>query len=204
MGRLDLLPSRARHGRAKQQMQYIYDALLPGPPSNCPCLDVSPHESRPTATWMDVNKQDEAVSLALHAIQTSHSWKSLSHTSDRVGGDEIDVILHHPPTLSTRSPVHFVLGNFFFATASISLIIIIIFLGVTWFTVLHDTRSVNDWVLSNVTGVSMRVHYNEQPSLMTAAEVGVDNRPWSSTGPRHKCIIHFMEGCRLQYERHFR
>jgi len=116
---------------------------------------------------------DEVASLAPHTIPTSRSGKTLGRAPDpgtpksdspsartSVHRDEIDV-MPHPPALSTRSPVHFVLGNFLFATFLISLIIFIIFFAVTWFTVLQDARLMNDWVHSNVAGVSMCLHDNE-------------------------------------------
>ena len=58
-------------------------------------------------------------------------------------------------TLSIRSPVDFVLGNFFLATFLISLIILIASFIVTWFTVLQDARFVNDRALLNATGVRL-------------------------------------------------
>lgn len=165
----------------------------------------------------DNNKQDEVRSLALHIIPAGNAGKTLGHTPDHgtpksdsrsastsVDGGEIDVIPHHPLALPTRSPVHFVLGNFLFATFLITLIIFIAFFTLTWFTVLQSARSMNDWVLSNAVGVSLCLHDNEKTSLMITAEIGVDTRSWSSTGSRHRRIIHLMEGCRLRYELHFR
>ena len=101
------------------------------------------------------------------------------------------------------SPVHFVLGNFFLAMLLISLIIFTIFVTVTWFTVLQDTGSMEDWVLSNVTGVSICLHRYERISLTTTAEVGISPRPWSSTGSRYAHVVHFMAGCHLRCKHHF-
>jgi len=62
--------------------------------------------------------------------------------------DEINASPPTPPL------IHFVLGNFFFATFLISLIISIIFFAVTWFTIFHDARLMRDQALSNANGVS--------------------------------------------------
>ena len=112
----------------------------------------------------DNSEHDEAVSPALHAMPTSsHPGEPIDYTFDPgtpksnrqsvdtpVNRDEIDETPH-----SHALPVHFVLGNFFIATFSISLIIFLIFFTVTWFAVLQDARSMNDRVLSNVSGVSL-------------------------------------------------
>ena len=107
-----------------------------------------------------------------------------------------------PSTLSVRSPLRFVLGNFFLAVFLISLVISTTFFAVAWFTVFRDARSMNHQVVSNVTGVSLHLHYNEWTSLTTVVTVGVDTRPCHSTRSRCICIIHFMESRRLWFEHH--
>jgi len=69
--------------------------------------------------------------------------------------DEVKMM---PPTPSL---IHSVLGNFAFAVFLISLVILIIFFAATWVTVLRDARSMRDQVLSNVTGVSPPLCFNE-------------------------------------------
>ena len=103
---------------------------------------VSPPSSRPPYSWPGNPKSDS---------------RSADTYVDR---DEIEVV-PLPSSPSTRPPAHYVLGNFFLATSLISLIIFTIFLTVTWLTVLQDARSMNDRVLSNVTGVSIRLRHNE-------------------------------------------
>ena len=78
-----------------------------------------------------------------------------------------------PSTTPTRSPVHFVLGNFFFAMFSISLIIFSFF-AVTWLAVLQDVRSMNDRMFSNVTGVRLCLYRNDWTSLTTVIVVDMD------------------------------
>ena len=151
------------------------------------------------------DKHGETASPALHTTSTGRSGmledptpSSETSESDRqpagtlADKSEINAI-PRPSVLSTQSPVHLVLGNFFFATSSISLIVFTIFFAVTWFTVLQDARSMNDWVLSNVTGVSLCLYHDERVSLMTDVAVGVDTRPQPSTGPRCMRTIYFME-----------
>lgn len=96
------------------------------------------------------NKHDEAVSPAFHPTPTPKSDGSADTSADE---DEINVI-PGPSAFPVQSPVHFVLGNFFFATSLISLTIFTTFLVVTWFTVLRDARSMNHPAFSNATGVS--------------------------------------------------
>ena len=57
----------------------------------------------------------------------------------------------------TSSLIHFVLGNFFLAMFSISLVLSIAFFAVAWFTVLRDTRLMKDQVFHDVNGVSLYV-----------------------------------------------
>ena len=109
---------------------------------------------------------------------------------------------HPPSAFSTRSPVQFVLGNFFLAMFLISLIILLLFSTVTWFTVLQDAGSMSD--LSNATGVSLRSCHNEWTLLIATVEAVIDTRPQQSTGSRRMCIIRFMEGRRLRYGHKFR
>jgi len=61
----------------------------------------------------------------------------------------------------TPSLVHLVLGNFPFAVSLISLIISIVFFAVAWLTVLRDARLMRGRVLSNATGVSLSLYFNE-------------------------------------------
>lgn len=58
-------------------------------------------------------------------------------------------------------------------------------------------------MLSDVTGVSLRLHHNEWTLLTTVVVVGGDTRPCYSTRSRCTRIVHFMESCRLWFERHF-
>jgi len=109
---------------------------------------------------------------------------------------------HHPSAFSTRSPVQFVLGNFFLAMFLISLIILLLFSTVTWLTVLQDVRSMSG--LSDATGVSLRSCHSEWTLLMVVVEAVIDTRAWPSTGSRRMCIIRFMESRRLWYGHEFR
>lgn len=114
----------------------------------------------------DTSKHDESVPLVPHApptpvshpgepdnpspspgIPESDSWSADTSTDE----DEVGVVPHRS-TFSTRSQA--VLGNFFFATSLIALIIVTIFFIVIYFTVLQDAWSMNDRVFSNTTGVS--------------------------------------------------
>lgn len=80
--------------------------------------------------------------------------------------------ISRPSTISTQSPIHFVLGNFVFAVLSITLIIFTFFFAVTWFTVFRDARSTTDRILSNsATGVSTCLDHIEQSII--------DDRCWS-------------------------
>lgn len=79
---------------------------------------------------------------------------------------DIDV-LPRPSTTPTRSPVHFVLGNFFFAMFSISLIIFFFFFAITWLTALQDVPSINDQMFSNMSGVSLYLYHNDWTPLTT-------------------------------------
>ena len=81
------------------------------------------------------------------------------------------------PMYPTPSLVHFVLGNFAFATFLISLIISIVFFAVTWLTVLRDAQSMKDQVLSDATGVSLSPCLNECPLLTVVVAVGINTRP---------------------------
>jgi len=105
--------------------------------------------------------------------------------------DEVNIML------STPSLIHSVLGNFTFAVSLISLAILIVFFAATWVTVLRDARSMRDQVLSNVTGVSPPLCFNECVLLTAAAALGINTRPHHSTRSRGICVVHFMEGCRL-------
>ena len=158
---------------------------------------------------MDNNdKLDGAVSPAFHTTPTSPSWKPSHHAPNSgapnsgssldtsANEDDIDVIFP-PSTLSTQSPAHFVLSNFFFAMSLISLILFIIFSTVTWFTVLRDARSMSDQLLSNATGVSLRL-YHMRMVLTTVATVGIDTRPQRSTVSGCMRVIHLMESPRLR------
>ena len=115
-------------------------------------------------------KRNETVFPALRTVSAGRPAKLGDPTpgletpeSDRQpAADEGEInTIPRPSILPTQSPVHIVLGNFFFAMSSISLIIFIIFFVVTWFTVVQDARSTSKWVLSNVTGVSMCLCHNE-------------------------------------------
>ena len=122
---------------------------------------------------MDNNEHEHgAAPSTLPTTSVNHSGKSSDPTpgpgtpkSDRcspgASAHQDEITIPHPPILSARSPVHFVLDNFFFATSLISLTIFIIFFIATWFTVLQDARSMNDRVLSNATGVSLCLYPNE-------------------------------------------
>jgi len=160
---------------------------------------------------MDEHQSDEAVP---DTVLTDHSWKpnnptpsfrtpmSNNHPAD-ASVDEGEVnTAPHPSAFSTRSPVQFVLGNFFLAIFLISLIVLLLFSTVTWFTVLQDARSMSD--LSDATGVSLGSCHNEWTLLMAAVEAVIDTRPWPPTGPRCMCIIRFMEGRRLWCGHEFR
>jgi len=160
---------------------------------------------------MGNNKHGEPIPPTI--TLTSHSGNpsdpTFSHETTTTGrrptgaftnGDEIDTA-PHPSILSAQSPVHFLLGNFF-AMPLISLIIFIIFITVTWFTVLQDARSVNDRILSNATGEPVFTPSSERASLITFAELGVDTRSWPSTGSRYKRIVRFLESRHLRCERH--
>ena len=109
------------------------------------------------------NGHDKTTSPPSLATPTSHPGKPINPgvpDSDRSAGtsaneDEINVI-SGPSTPPTRSPAHFVLGNFSLAMALIFLIIFTIFFVVTWFTAVQDARSImNDRAFINATGVSL-------------------------------------------------
>jgi len=87
--------------------------------------------------------------------------RSGSWSMDTSINEEINRV-PHPSAISTQSPVHFVLGNFFFAVFLITLIIFTFFFAVTWFTVFQDAQSITDWILpNNATGVSTCVDHIE-------------------------------------------
>jgi len=106
--------------------------------------------------------------------------------------DEVNMM---PPTPSL---IHSVLGNFAFAVFLISLAVLIVFFAVTWLTVLRDARSMKDQVLSNVTGASLPLYFNGCVLLTAAVALGINTRPHPSTRSRCICVVHFMEGRRLQ------
>ena len=94
----------------------------------------------------------------------------------------------------TSSLIHFVLGNFFLAMFSISLILSITFFAVAWFTVLRNTRLMKDQVLHDVNGVSLYICYNKWVLTTAVIVVGFSTWPWPSTRPGCMRIVHFMEG----------
>ena len=94
-------------------------------------------------------------------MQSLSSFRTLYGKVKAGEGNDILAGPSQPPNiprffgLPTRSLVHFVFDNFFFSMASISLIVLAIFFAVTWFTVFQDARSLNGWMFSNATGVSL-------------------------------------------------
>ena len=143
------------------------------------------------------SRHDETVSPTLRTTPTNHSGKPDDHIvgpgtpksnsrSVDTSADEDDRKINMTPrssALSTRSPVHFVLGNFFFAMFLISLVISVIFFAVAWFTVLRDAWSMDHPVPYNGTGVSQSLYHSGWTLLMTVVNVaaGVDTRPQPST-----------------------
>ena len=163
---------------------------------------------------MDSNgKRDETMPPALRTTSVGRSGKlgdpTPYHRTPQSDGRPASTfvnegeIIPHPSILSTRSAIHLVLDNFFFAMSLMSLAVFTCFFAVTWFTVLQDAQSMNDWVLSNVTGVSLCLYHNGRTLLMTVVAVGVDIRPQPSTRPRCVRAIHFMEGRHLWCGNHF-
>ena len=163
---------------------------------------------------MDNNEHEHgAVPSTLHTTSPSHPGEPNDLTpgpgtpkSDRqsagTSADKDEVIIPHPPILSTRSLVHLALNNFF-AMSLISLKIFIIFFTVTLFTVFQDARSMNDRVLSNATGVSLCSRANERTLLTTVDAAGIDTWPQHSTGPRCMRIIYLVENRRLRCSHYF-
>jgi len=117
---------------------------------------------------------------------------SRGSTDACVDEDEANIILPTP------SLIHSVLGNFAFAVFLISLAILIVFSAATWLTVLRDARSMRDQVLSNVTGVSLPLCFNGCVLLTAAVALGINTRPHYPTRSRCICVVHFVEGRRLQ------
>jgi hypothetical protein len=112
------------------------------------------------------------------SLSPAETLKSSRGSADAcVDEDEIDAMSPTP------SLVHFVLGNFAFAMTLISLIVFIAFFAVTWLTVLRDARSMRDQVLSNAAGVSLSFCFNGCALLTVVVAVGINTRPWPSTGP---------------------
>ena len=160
----------------------------------------------------DDSKHDEAVFPTIHSTtstgpsekpsdpspgpETPKSDCQPTHTF--ADEDEINTVAH-PSIHSTQSPVHFVLGHFFFAMSLISLIVFATFSAVTWFTVLQDARSMSYRVLPNATGVSLCIYHNEWTLLTIAAAIGINTRPYPTVGPGCMRAIHFMEGRRLRW-----
>jgi len=125
-----------------------------------------------------IDTRTEVLSPALQPCEPS----SLSLTrilKSGKGVDEDKINAMHPIT----SLVNSVLANFTIAMSLISSIVFTVFLAVTWLTVLRDARSMKDQVLSNATGVSLSPCFNGCTLLTVVVAVGVNNRPWPSTGP---------------------
>ena len=112
-----------------------------------------------------ISKNGEGVPRAPATTSTTDSWQPNDPTLTKSGrlpvdtpaDEDEDHVISPSHALSIRSPIDFVLGNFFLATFLISLIILIVSFIVTWFTVLRDVRSVDDRALSGATGVSFSV-----------------------------------------------
>ena len=113
--------------------------------------------------------RDRNPDAAASSVPGSTSIGNLGKPSDRAlgtpirsGNRSVDTVadqdinrIPRPSAISTQSPVHFVLGNFFLAVLLITLIIFTFFFAVTWFTVFQDARSITNRILSNgATGVS--------------------------------------------------
>ena len=117
-------------------------------PGSTPAIHIDTHDRVIPSTLLTIHRNEPNGPTLPSPRICDPGMASVNNYADE------DVINATP---LTSSLIHFVLGNFFLALFSISLVLSIAFFAVAWFTVLRDTLLMKDQVLHDVNGVSLYV-----------------------------------------------